>query len=146
MLWLLIAVGAIVVVAIAVAAVGRVSVELAGTVAPALLEVDDAVEAVAEALPFEVAASVSHADVDRVIRWTLDWFDEIGLASDFGEELGGEWVQAERVVADEIGASDYAVARAIRSRSDLDPVHVTVIVDEFLSWLKEIGAVGDAVE
>lgn len=146
MIWLLVALGAVTVFAVAIGAVNRVSFELSQTVPPALLRVDDAVEVVAEALPFEVSAAVSHDDVEEVISWVLDWFDELGMSSEFGEELGGMWVKAESAVADEIGAGDYAVARALRSRDDLDPVHVTVIVDEFLTWLRDIGAVGDAVE
>ena len=145
MIWALVGLGVIVVLAVAVGAVNRVSAELAQTVTPALLEIDDAVEAVAESIPFEVSSVLSHNDVDRIIRWVLDWFEEIGLASEFGEELGGEWVEAERVVVDEVAATNYAVARAIATRSELDPVHVTVVVDEFLRWLREIGAVGDEV-
>ena len=51
MIWLAVIVGLILVVGIAVFAVARVSVELEGTMAPALLELDDAVEVVAESIP-----------------------------------------------------------------------------------------------
>ncbi len=145
MIWLLVVVGALVVIGVAVVAVSRVAVELESTMAPALLEVDDAVEAVAEAIPYEVSAVLSHHDVDQIIRWVLDWFDQLGMASDFGEELGGDWVEDERAVADEIGAADYAVARSLDARPDLESVHVTVVVDEFLTYLRDIGAVGDEV-
>lgn len=145
MIWLAIVVGTLLVAAVALVAVARVSVELEGTAAPALLEIDDAVEVVAESLPFEVSAVVSHDDVGRVIGWVLEWFDQLGLASDFGEELGGEWVAGERVVVDEVGAAEHAVARSLSEGSDLDPVHVTVIVDSFVGYLRDIGAVGDEV-
>ena len=145
MIWIAIAVASLLVVGIAVVAVSRVSVELEGTVAPALLELDDAVDAVAEALPFEVSAVISHDDVDTVIVWVLDWFDDLGLSSDFGEELGGEWVVDDRVVADEVGAAEHAVARSLEDESGIDPLHVTVIVDAFIAYLRDIGAVGDEV-
>lgn len=145
MIWLAILVGVVLVLAIALFAVSRVSVELEGTVAPALLEIDDAVEVVGESLPYEVSAVVSHDDVDTVIRWVLDWFDQLGLGSDFGEEIGGDWVIEDRVVADEVGAADYAVAQSIASGSQLEPVHVIVIVDSFVTYLRDIGAVGDEV-
>jgi hypothetical protein len=145
MIWIAIAVASLLVVGIAVVAVSRVSVELEGTIAPALLELDDAVEAVAEALPFEVSAVISHGDVDTVIRWVLDWFEDLGLSSDFGEELGGEWVVDDRVVADEVGAAEHAVARSLEEASRIDPLHVTVIVDAFITYLRDIGAVGDEV-
>jgi hypothetical protein len=145
MIWIAVFVGLVLIAAIAVFAVSRVSVELEGTIAPALLEVDDAVEVVAESLPFEVSAVVSHDDVRQVVDWVLDWFDELGMVSDFGEELGGEWIREERAVADEIGAVDYAVARAIDEDTDIDSLHVTVIVDSFVRYLRDIGAVGDEV-
>ena len=143
MVWIILAIGALLVLAIAYAAVSRVSTELEGTMSPALLEIADAVEVVSEAVPFEVAAAVSHDDVETVITWVLRWFDEIGLSSDFGEELGGYWVEEQdTVVIEEVTAADFAVARAVTERSDLDAVHVTVIVDEFLGYLRDIGAVG----
>ena len=145
MIWLGAILGLVLITVIAYVAIARVSVELEGTMAPALLEVDDAVEVVGEALPFEVSAVVSHEDVDEVIRWVLDWFDQLGIVSDFGEEMGGDWVLDDRAVADEIGAAEYTVAHAATERPDLDPVHVTVIVDAFLSYLRDIGAVGDEV-
>ena len=146
MIWLALVVGAVLVIGIAVFAVARVSVELEGTMAPALLEIDDAVEVVAEVIPFEVSAVVSHEDVDEIIRWVLDWFDRLGLVSDFGEEMGGDWVVEDQVVVDEIGVVDYAVARGVEDRPDLDSVHVTVIVDAFVNYLRDIGAVGDEVQ
>ena len=132
-------------VVIAVVAVSRVSVELEGTMAPALLEMEDAVEVVSASVPFEVSAIVSHEDVEQVISWVLEWFDELGMVSDFGEEMGGDWVRADRAVADEIGAVDFAVARGIEDESNIDSLHVTVIVDAFVSYLRDIGAVGDEV-
>ena len=140
------AVALVLVVLVAVFAVSRVSVELEGTMAPALLEMEDAVEVVAAAIPFEVSAVVSHEDVETVILWVLEWFDELGMVSDFGEEMGGSWVRSDRAVADEIGAVDFAVARGLEVYSDLDSIHVTVIVDAFVNDLRDIGAVGDEVD
>ncbi len=145
MIWVVAVLGLVAISFIAVFAVSRVSVELEGTVAPALLEMEDAVEVVAESIPFEVSARVSHEDVQEVITWVLEWFDELGFVSDFGEEMGGDWVRADRVVADEIGAVDFAVSRGIEEGSDIDSLHVTVIVDAFVAYLRDIGAVGDEV-
>lgn len=153
MVWLIIPIGLAIVVAIALFAVGRVSAELESTVTPALLQVDDAVEAVSEALPFEVSAAISFEDVDQIIRWVLDWFDQIGLGSDYGEELGGDWViddpafaDGVGAVADEVGAAEYAVSRGVDERPDIDPVHTTVVVDEFMRYLADIDAVGSEVD
>ena len=145
MVWVVVVVGFVLVSSIAVFAVSRVSVELEGTIAPALLEMEDAVEVVSEAIPFEVSAVVSHEDVEQVITWVLEWFDELGFVSDFGEEMGGEWVRGDRAVADEIGAVDFAVSRGIEEESTVDSLHITVIVDAFVAYLRDIGAVGDEV-
>lgn len=146
MVWLIAILGFAAIVAIAFAAVSRVSIELEGTVAPALLEVDDAVEAVAEAVPYEVSAVVSHEEVHTVVLWVLQFFEALGMSSVYGEELGGDWVLDDRAVADEIGVVDHAVAQGITTNSTIDPVHITVIVDEFISYLRDIGAVGDEVD
>ena len=87
--------GFLLVVLIAFFAVSRVSLELEGTMAPALLEMEDAIEVVSAAIPFEVSAVVSHEDVQSVIFWVLEWFDELGMVSDFGEEMGGDWVRSD---------------------------------------------------
>ncbi|NNE72910.1 MAG: hypothetical protein HKN26_04540 [Acidimicrobiales bacterium] len=145
LVWVIVIVGLVVVVAGALVAVGRVTNELEHTISPAELRVDDAVAAVAEALPFEVAAQISHDDVERIIGWVLDWFDEVGLASDFGEELAGDWVGDRTVTVDETEAADRIVARAVRTGSALDAVHVTVVVDEFMAYLRDIGAIAGEV-
>ncbi|MGI9607634.1 MAG: hypothetical protein ACR2P0_16010 [Acidimicrobiales bacterium] len=145
MIWVALIVGAVVVVAIALASVGRVTADLHGGLAPALLELDDAIDVVAEALPGEVTAVLSHDDVRQIIVWVLDWFGELGMASEFGEEVGGDWVEGEHAVADEIGAVENAVSRGLSERPDLDSVHVTVVVDALLTYLRDIGGVGDEV-
>ena len=137
--------GFLLVVLIAFFAVSRVSLELEGTMAPALLEMEDAIEVVSAAIPFEVSAVVSHEDVQSVIFWVLEWFDELGMVSAFGEEMGGDWVRSDRAIADEIGAVDFAVARGIEEESEIDSLHITVIVDAFVNYLRDIGAVGDEV-
>ena len=141
LVWVIVATGVVLVVAGALVAVGRVTGELEHTPAPALLRIDDAVTAVAEGLPLEVASTLSHADVGAIVGWVLDWFDDAGLASEYGEELGGDWVGDDTVTVDEVAAAEYAVARAIRSTLDLDAVHVTVVVDELMTYLRDIGAI-----
>jgi hypothetical protein len=133
------AIGVLVTAAIAVgAAVNRTGSQPP----PAVLQLDDAVDWIAERLPFEVAAEISHADVRRVLLWQLDYFDTIGLASAGGAELGGESVSADDalVVADDDAAVDYVVERA--AASDLTALHVVCVLDLQMQYLREIGAVG----
>jgi hypothetical protein len=115
---------------------------------PAVLELDDAVEWIAERVPFEVAAQISHDDVRQILLWQLDFFDSIGLAAEGGAELGGEVVPADHaaVVADEQDAVDFVVERALASRRDLTPLHVVCVLDLQMQYLREIGAVGGRAE
>jgi hypothetical protein len=137
-------VAALAVFAIAAAAVGSTVARLAAQPSPAVLEVEDAVDWIAERLPFEVAAQLSHADVRRILRWHLEYFDEIGLASEFGEELAGEVVPAEHVpiVAEADESVDYVVARALASGTAVTALQVVVVLDLQLAYLDEIGAIG----
>jgi hypothetical protein len=111
---------------------------------PAVLQLDDAVEWIADRLPFEVAAEISHDDVRQVLTWQLDYFEEIGLAAGHGAELAGEAVPEDHdeVVADEDAAVDYVVERASTAALDLTPLHVVCVLDLQMQYLREIGAVG----
>ena len=111
---------------------------------PVVLQLDDAVDWIADRLPYEVAAEISHGDVRSVLLWQLDYFETIGLARPHGAELGGESVPADHleVVADEDAAVDYAMERAASERSDISPLHVVCVLDLQMQYLRSIGAVG----
>ena len=133
--------GVFVTAAVAVgAAVGRTSAQPP----PAVLQLDDAVEFIADRLPFEVAAQISHEDVRRILLWQLDYFEYIGLASEYGQELAGEVVPTDHdeVIADEDAALDYVVEQATRSRTDLTALQVVCVLDLQMQYLRDIGAVG----
>ena len=84
-------IAAIVVFAIAAATVGTVVARLADAPRPTVLRVDDSVTWIAERLPFEVAAEISHDDVRRILDWHLDYFADVGLATvrEIGPKAGG---------------------------------------------------------
>ena len=144
MLIVLLVVAAFAVFAIAAAAVGSTVARLADQGPPAVLKVDEAVDWIADRLPFEVAAQLSHADVARILRWHLEYFDDVGLSSEFGEELAGEVVPPEHdpVVAEADESIDYVVSRALAEGADLTPLQVVVVLDLQLDYLDEIGAIG----
>ena len=108
---------------IAYVTVARTVVELAEHATPSVLDVEAAVDAIADGLPYEVAARLSHDDVRTIVRWQLDHFADVGLASELGEELAGaETVRVDgEAVADSDAAVDAVVARAM-AESDLDAV------------------------
>ena len=144
MLLVLIVIAAVGVFVTAAVAVGAAVNRTASQPPPAVLQLDEAVDWIADRLPFEVAAEISHADVRRILLWQLDYFDTIGLASEGGAELGGESVPAEHelVVADDDAAVDYVVERAEASGGGLSALHVVCVLDLQMQYLQEIGAVG----
>jgi hypothetical protein len=129
----------------AAVAVGAAVNRTAAQPPPAVLQLDEAVDWIADRLPFEVAAEISHADVRRILLWQLDYFDTIGLASDGGAELAGEAVPVDHdlvVVADDDAAVDYVVERASAAGGELSALHVVCVLDLQMQYLREIGAVG----
>ena len=141
LIWLIAAVGAAAVVAIAFAAVGTAVGRLERETAPSVYRLPDAVEYVADRLPVEVAARVSYEDVSVVLGWHLDWFESAGLATRHGLELGDPAVAAgDLAVADTDNALDALVARSLQEGGP-EPVDVACILDAQLGYLAAIGAV-----
>ena len=142
MIWVFLVIGAVAVVAIAVVALGVAVGRLEHETAPAIYELGDAVEFIAEELPEEVTARVSFDDVRTVLRWHLDWFHTVGLATRYGQDLGDEAVAVgERAVAADQAAVEAVVARSLRDGGP-DPIDVVCILDLQMRYLAEIGAVG----
>jgi len=146
MTWLFLVGGAVLVGAVALVAVGAAVDRLSGAAPPAVFEVDDAVDWVAERLPEEAAGQLSRDDVGRIVGWWLEFFDEVGLSTEHGQELGDEALDdgTDRVVAEMDGAIDHVVARGLDDEEPLDAVAVTVTVDLLNVYLAEMGAVSDA--
>ena len=141
MVVVILVVGVLAVLGITYLAVVRVGQRLSVRPAPAVLEVDTAVEWIIERLPFEVTAALSEDDVHQLVLWNLDWFDEQGMASEFGEEIGGEDLEGDHVAPTE-QSLDFVVERVVRSGRDIDAVHAAVVNEKFLEFLVQIGAVG----
>lgn len=142
MIWVFFAIGAVVVVAIAVVALGVAVGRLEHETAPAIYQLEDAVDYIAQELPEEVTARVSFDDVRTVLRWHLDWFATVGLSTRYGQDLGDEAVAAgEQAVAADEAAVEAVVARSLREGGP-EAVDVVCILDLQMRYLAEIGAVG----
>ena len=142
MIWVFVVLGAVLVVAIAIVAVAIAVGRLEHESRPALYELEEAVDYIAENLPHEVTSRITYDDVRQVLRWHLDWFEAVGLATEYGEELGDQAVpEGDLVVADDDAAIDFVVERTLASGGP-DPVDVVCILDVQMRYLDEIGAVG----
>lgn len=142
MIWVFFILGAVAVVAIAVVALGVAVGRLEHETAPAIYELEDAVDYIAAELPDEVTARVSFDDLRTVLRWHLDWFGTVGLSTRYGQDLGDEAVaEGEWAVAGDDAAIEAVVARSL-AEGGPDAVDVVCILDLQMRYLAEIGAVG----
>ena len=142
--WIFFAVGAVVVVLIAFVAVGQVVGQLETERNPAVYDLNDAVLWIAERLPDEVTARISYDDVALLLKWHLDWFQEVGVASRHGQELATEKVRIDGAVATDEAAIDAVVARSLAADGP-EAVDVVCVLDLQMKYLAAIGAVGDEV-
>ncbi len=161
MTWLFLILGVVLVAAIALVAVGSAVGRLSGTLRPAVLEVDDAADWIAERLPVEAAGQLSIDDVVSVVGWYLEVFEEAGLATEHGQELGdaalgtspdpeadrvGGGVAGERPAAALDTVLEHVVARATGQPEPLDAVSVAMVAELLGTYLWEVGAFGNPAD
>ena len=135
----------VIIVVIALVAVGGVVADLEGDVTPAVLELEDAVIWIGDHLPDETTARLSYGDVRQVLLWHLDYFDDAGLASEYGQELGVYEEGEEPVVAEEDESVQYVVEKTVTEDSDIEALDVLLVLDLQMQYLKQIGAIGTEV-
>jgi choline dehydrogenase-like flavoprotein len=141
LVWVFVVIVALVVFAIAAAVVGREAGRL-GTAPPrAVVDMDAAVDYVADAVAFEVSASLSHDDVRALLRLHLLYFDEKGVPTDVDAAVAGAPV----VVADE-EARRWVLDRARAEGLEATADEVDAVLAAHLEYLVAIGAVGTPVE
>ena len=147
MIWLVLGSAAVLVVLIAVVAIGRVSTELALVPSTSVYDLAGAVDFIAERLPSALAAKLSHDDVEQVLRWRLNHLREDGLATTGLADEVAEPARADPVhVTDEESAIDRVFADARASELEIDEVDVVVVLDLELDYLRTIGAIGPSVD
>lgn len=142
--WIFFGVGALVVAVIAFVAVGQAVGRLEVERNPAVYDLNDAVLWIAQRLPEEVTARISYDDVTQVLKWHLDWFQDVGVASRHGQELATERVRIDGAVAADEAAIDAIVARSMASAGP-EAVDVVCVLELQYRYLAAIGAVGDEV-
>jgi hypothetical protein len=132
MVWVLIGLAAVLVAVIALVAVGREVGLLAVRDRPAVFDLEEAVDFVADVLPDDVAGRLSHDDVRWVLRADVDLLEEATLE---GEERPESVVDEDDAVARIIG-------RAEVERPELSDEDVVAVLDARTAYLRAIGAVG----
>jgi hypothetical protein len=134
----IVVVAVVLVVGIAFYAVGREVVLHERRVQPAVYEIEEAVPFIAERLPDDVTARISHADV----RWILMADAEELEAATADAVAAGDIDE----VVDEDGAVGRVLARLEHERPELRDTDVVAVLDARLAYLRAIGAVGEEAD
>jgi hypothetical protein len=125
---------------IALVAVGREAFTLAAQPKQALFDVDEAVDFVADNVPYEVSARITYDDVRTLVRWHLEHLAAAGTPANRWEAGRSRLV----VVDDEEGA-EVLMTRALASGLDLSSDDVAAVLAAELAYFEAIGAVGPPV-
>lgn len=136
MMWFFAVLGLVVIVVIGLVVVGGETARLAAAPRPAVVDLADAVEYIADRLPSETQARISHDDV----RWVL-------LAdADLLEEATADPTDDEPAANLPVLDEDLAIARVLAvqetSGRDLEDHDVAAVLALRLEYLQRVGAVG----
>ena len=123
--------------AIAAVVIGREARRLDAVPPRPTFDLDEAVQWVAENLPFEVSAVLSHDDVRRIIDWNLEYFRMKGVSGNGHSPLSDG-----PVVVGGAETVDYVLARAQAIGSPYTPTQVHAVLDAQMTYLEAIGAIG----
>jgi hypothetical protein len=124
--------------AIAAAVIGREANRLAAQPPRPVFDLEAAVAFVADRLPFEVAAQLSHDDVRQLIRWHLDYFRIRGVSANGDSQIG----MTAPVVVGGSETVDYLLERAGQAGLEVDATQVHAVVERQMEYLRSIGAIG----
>ena len=134
------ALGLAIVFVIAAVVVGREANRLAGEPPRPVFDLDEAVVWVAEHLPFEVAAELSHDDVRQILSWNLDFFRTKGVSGNGHSAT----TPAANIVVGGGETVDNVLRRAREAGAGYTAAQVHAVLDAQMTYLEAIGAVGPA--
>lgn len=123
--------------AIAAVVVGREARRLDAEPPRPVFDPDEAVEWVANHLPFEVSAVLSHADVRQILDWNLQYFRAKGVSGN-----GSSPHIDSPIVVGGAETVAYVLDQADRTGTGYTPEQVHAVLDAQMSYLEAIGAVG----
>lgn len=139
-IWVFVAIAAVLVFAVAAATVGREAFRLGHQPPPTIFDLDEAVLVVADALPVDVQGRLRYDDVSALIRFELDHLQAKGLLALPGDELAPDGPE-DVVVADD-DAVAVALGAAEEAGLDVADDDVYLVISELHVHLEQIGAIG----
>ena len=122
---------------IAAVVIGREARRLDSVPPRPVFDMDEAVAWVADHLPFDVSAVLSHADVRNIIDWNLEYFRSKGVSGNGSSpHLDGP------VVVGGAETVDFVLARAQQVGTSYTAAQVHAVLDAQMTYLEAIGAIG----
>ena len=122
---------------IAAVVIGREARRLDAVPPRPVFDMDQAVEWVAEHLPFEVSAVLSHADVRNIIDWNLEYFRSKGVSGN-----GSSPHLDSQVVVGGAETVDWVMAKAEQNGTTFTAAQIHAVLDAQMTYLEAIGAIG----
>ncbi len=146
-MWVYIAIASIIVIALAWFSIVLVSARLRQTPTQTMLDLEKAVEYVAENLPEEITMRVTHDEVRLLLRWQITYFRKKGIASYGDIDIEAEMAALRNnvIVTHEDDLVDELIRRSEHSKLDIEVVDIVCITDLANKYMKEIGAIGDEI-
>ncbi|WP_421120708.1 hypothetical protein ACE2AJ_05220 [Aquihabitans daechungensis] len=139
MTWIFLLLGLAIVVVIGLVVLGRETARLSDVARPAVFDMTEAIDFIADRLPAETQARISHDDVRWILLADADLIED-ATAEELEEVAAG--LEEQRQVVDE----DAAVARILDladgSGRDLADEDIVAVLDGRLAYLDAIGAIG----
>ncbi|MDQ1358859.1 MAG: hypothetical protein QOJ52_1102 [Acidimicrobiaceae bacterium] len=130
-------IGLVAVFAIAAVVIGREARRLDAVPPRPVFDMDEAVSWVAEHLPFEVSAVLSHADVRSIIDWNLEYFRSKGVSGN-----GSTPHLDAQVVVGGAETVDWVMAKAEQTGAGYTAAQIHAVLDAQMTYLEVIGAIG----
>lgn len=146
-MWVYIAIASIIVIALAWFSIVLVSARLRQTPTQTMLDLEKAVEYVAENLPEEITMRVTHDEVRLLLRWQITYFRKKGIASYGDIDIEAEMAALRNnvIVTHEDDLVDELIRRSEHSKLDIEVVDIVCITDLVNKYMEEIGAIGDQI-
>jgi hypothetical protein len=123
--------------AIAAFVIGREARRLDAVPPRPVFNMDEAVDWVADHLPFEVSAELSHGDVRQILDWNLEYFRTKGVSSN-----GSSAHASGPVVVGGAETVNWVLGRAQAVGTTYTAAQVHAVLDAQMLYLEAIGAIG----
>jgi len=113
---------------------------------PVLFSMDEAYDFVVERLPDIVAATLTPADVRRILAFQWEYFSQIGVSANGSKQPPAAVAISHAAVVGGRDEIDYILRRCAETGEEYLPEQVEAVVETQLEYLRAIGAMSTPAE